>query len=176
MKLRFNYIFFFLIFLSLFRFGAGHFVSGTSVKSIKETEWVAKHTNDSKTLKYINLFLLASVVCSSLTTRLYERNLSNSYTRKIIVSYLMQSQLYRGRDKIHQFLCRRSTPRLFTDDHNVSNSRAELKYIFCSEILVNREMENYLWKHLLNREWLSQKGKSNLNTKEGLNGCLNGYI
>jgi hypothetical protein len=176
MKLRFNYIFFFLIFLSLFGFGSGHYVSRTSVKSIKETEWVTKQTNDSKTLKNINLFLLASVVCSRLMIRMYERDLNISYEQKIVVSFLIQSWLYRKRDKTFRFLCRNSFPRLFTDDHNFSNSRAEFKYLFCSEILVNREMENYSWNHLLNREWLSQIKKSNLNAKEDLNGCLNGYI
>jgi hypothetical protein len=161
MRVRFNYIFFFLIFLSLFGFGNDQSISRTNIKYLKETEWIAKPSSNSKFPKCFHFHLVSFVISSNLTSQLWEKGLRNSYDRKLMVLFLLQTRLYRNIDIIKLISSKRYIPRLFTDDLHVPYLRAELIKLFCSESGIFHQVGNFMWKHLLNRKWINQKRRSN---------------
>lgn len=176
MRVHINYIYFFLIFLSLFGLGKDQFVSRTNVKSIKETEWIVKPNSNSKVSKCISFYLLSFVVCSNLISQLWKKEFCDSYDRKLMVRFLIQTRLYRNIDIVNMISSKRYITKLFKDDYHFSYRRTELIGQFCSISGIHHQVENYLWKHLLNREWIDQKRISNGKEKEDLKGCLSGFI
>jgi hypothetical protein len=176
MRIRFNYIFFFLIFLSLFGLGNDQSISRTSVKYLKETEWIANPNSNSKVSKCIHFHFVSFAVFSNLTSQLWEKEFRNSYDRKLLVHFLLQTRVFRNIDIINLISSKRYIPRLFTDDHHVSYRRAELIKQFCSASGIHHQVRNFMWKHLLNRKWINQKRRSNVKERDDLNGCLSGFL
>ena len=176
MRILNNFIFFFLIFLSLFGFGNDLSLSKTNVKYLKETEWIARPNSNSKVSKFIHFHVIKFTVSSNLTSQLWEREFRNFYDRKLCVCYLLQTRIYRNRDITNPISNNRYIPRLFTDDYNVSFRGAELIKQFCSASGITHEVGNSMWKHLLNREWINQKRKLNIKGRDVLDGCLIGSL
>jgi len=117
MRIRTKYIFFFLIFISLFGFGIDPSASKTSIKYLKESEWIAKPNTNDKVLKSIHFYLVRIAIYSNLTSRFWEKDFCISYSRKLIVRFLLQTRLYRDTDNLNLISIKRYIPRLFTDDH-----------------------------------------------------------
>jgi hypothetical protein len=176
MRILNNYIFFFLIFLSLFGLGNDQSISRTNVKYLKETEWIAQPSSNSKASKCFYFHLVRFVVSSNQTVQLWEKEFRNSYNRKLIVLFLLQTRLYRNIDIINLISSKIYYPSLFTDDHHVSYRRAELIKHFCSESGIPHQVGNFMWNHLLNREWINQERKINAKGKDVLDGCLIGFL
>ncbi len=176
MRLRFNYIFFFLIFLSLFGLGNDQSTSRTSIRYLKDTEWIAKPNANNKVIKCYHFHLLSFDVSSNLTSHLWEKEFRNSYNRKITVLFLLQNRLYRHKYLKSLISSKRYVPRLFTDDHYVSYRMPELikQFFFASGIY--HQVGNFMWKHLLNRKWINQKRSSNAKERDDLNGYLSGFL
>jgi hypothetical protein len=176
MRILNNFIFFFLIFLSLTGFGNDLALSKTNVKYLKETEWIAKPNSNSKVSKFIHFHLIKFTVSSNLTSQLWEREFRNFYDRKLSVRYLLQTRIYSNRDTTNPISNKQYIPRLFTDDHNVTFRDAELNYQFCIASGITHEVGNSMWKHLLNRGWINQKGKLSIKERDVLDGCPIGSL
>ena len=176
MRVRFNYIFFFLIFLSLFGLGNDQSLSRTSVKYLKETEWISKPNSNSKFSKCIHFHLVSFVVFSALSTQLCGKEYRNSYDRKLRVHFLVQTRLFRNIYIKHIISSKRYIPRLFTDDHHVSYRRVVLIEQRCSASGIPYQVRNFIWKHLLNRKWINQKRKLSEKGRDFLNGYLIGFL
>jgi hypothetical protein len=176
MRILNNFIFFFLIFLSLTGFGNDLSLSKTNVKYLKETEWIARPNSNSKVSKFIHFHLIKFTVSSNLTSQLWEREFRNFYDSKLIVCYLFQTRSFRNRDTTNLITNKQYTPRLFTDDHNVTFRGAELIVQFCTACGITHEVGNSMWNHLLNGEWINQKRKLNIRGRDVLDGCPIGSL
>ena len=176
MRVRFNYIFFFLIFLSLFGLGNDQSLSRSSIKYLKETEWISKPNSINNFSKCIHFHLVSSVVSSTLSTQLWEKEYRNSYDRKLRVHFLVQTRLFKYVYIKHLISIKRYIPRLFTDDHQVSYRRLMLIEQRLSTIGIPNQVRNFIWKHLLNRKWINQKRKLSEKGRDFLNGYLIGFL
>jgi hypothetical protein len=176
MRVRFNYILFFLLFLSLFGLGNDQFTPRTSVKYLKETEWITKPSSFNKASKCFHFNLVCPAVSSNLTSYLWEKGLSNAYNRKLTVLFIIQTKLYKHICLVNLIPSKRYIPRLFTDDHYVSYQSVELIKQFCTASGFYHQIGKIMWDHLLIRTWINQKESSNLKGRDDLNGCLNGYL
>ena len=176
MRILNNFIFFFLIFLSLTGFSNDLSSSKTNVKYIKESEWIARQNTNSKVSKSIHFHLIKFTFSSHLTSQLLEREFRNFYDRKLNVCFLLQTRIYRDKGITNPISNNRYIPRLFTDDHNVNFQRAELIEQICSASGITHELGNSMWNHLLNREWINQKRKLNIKGRDVLDGCPIGFL
>ncbi len=176
MRIRFNYIFFFLIFLSLFGLSNDQSVSRTSVKYLKETEWISKPNSNRKVSKCCHFHIVSFVVSSTLTTQLWEKGYRNSYDRKLMVHFLLQTRLFRNIYIKNFISSKRYIPRLFTDDHHVSYRRIVLINQYCSACGIPHQVRNLIWKHLLDRKWINLKRKLSIKRRDVLNGYLIGFL
>lgn len=176
MRIFNNCIFFFLIFLSLSGLSNDQTISKSNVKYLKGTEWVAKPNSNNKASKcfYLNLFKV--VASSNLTEQIWEKAFRDSYNRKLVVLFLLQTRLYKSIDIINLILSKIYNPQLFTDDFHVSYLRADLKNHCCSVNGTPHQVGNIIWNHLLDRKWINQKRKINTKEKDVLDGCLIGSL
>jgi len=176
MKIRCNYIFFFLIFLSLFGFGSGQFISGTNIKYLKETEWVSKPNSKSKVSKCFHFHLLSFVVSSKLALHSLEKGYRNLYDRKMKVQLLLQTRLFRNINIKHLISTKLYIPGLSTDDHNVTYQRIVAIKHCCSAHVLTHQVRNFMWNHLPDRKWINQKIELNAKGRGVLNGYLIGFL
>ena len=124
MRLRYNYIFFFLISLSLFGFGNDLLTSKINVRYLKETEWISKPATKSKIIKCIHFHVIDFVASTNPSVHLSEKQYCNTYNQKIIVHFLNQTRLFRNIKTIINLISqRRYIPRLFTDGHKGHGAR-----------------------------------------------------
>lgn len=174
MRIVNNYIFFFLIFLSLSGLSNDPSITKSNVKYLKGTEWVAKPNSNSKAPKCFHLNLFKVVASSNLTEQICEKAFRDSYNRKLVVLFLLQTRLYKSIDIINLILSKIYKPQLFTDDFHVSYLRADLKNHNCSINVTPHQVGNFIWNHLLDRKWINQKRKIGTKGKDVLDGCLIG--
>ena len=176
MKIRCNYIFFFLIFLSLFGFGNGQFISGTNIKYLKETEWVSKPNSKSKVSKCFHFHLLSFVVSSKLALHSLEKGYRNSYDQKLKVHFLSQTKIYRNIDIKQLISSKRYIQGLSKDDNHISHRRVMLIKHCCSEHMLTHLVRNFIWNHLPDRKWINQKIELNAKGRGVLKGYLTGFL
>jgi hypothetical protein len=112
MRILNNFIFFFLIFLSLTGFGNDLSLSRTNVKYLKENEWIARPIFNSESSKNIYFHLIKFTVSSNLTSHLWEREFRDFYDRKLTVHYLFQTRIYTNRDTTNLISNKQYIPRL----------------------------------------------------------------
>ena len=176
MRILNNYIFFFLVFLSLTGFSNDQSVSKSNIKYLKGTEWVAKPNSNSKASKCFHLNLIKVVPSSTLTEQIWEKAFRNSYNRKLVVLFLLQTGLTKKTDIKNLILNQIYYPRLFTDDFHLSYLRADLKNHYCSDNGTSHQVRIFIWNNLLDRKWINQKRKTNTKGKDVLDGCLIGSL
>jgi len=174
MRIVNNCIFFFLIFLSLSGLSNDQSISKSNVKYLKGTEWVARPNSNNKASKSIHLNFIKVVASSNLTEQIWEKAFRDSYNKKLVVLFLLQTRLYKSRDIINLILSKIYNPQLFTDEFHVSYLRADLKNHYCSVDGTPHQVGNFIWNHLLDRKWINQKRKTNTKGKDVLDGCLIG--
>jgi len=175
MRLRHNHIFFFLIFLSLSGYGSDLSGSGINVKYLKETEWIARPAIDGKISKCIRFHFKSFIRSEDLSVHLWEKLFRNTYDRKITIILINRTTTFRDiKTEIEPASGRKYTPRLFTNDHKGSFLKAEPFTQFCCINGLTPIQGNSMWKHLLNREWIIQKRKTNIKKEDVSDGYLTG--
>ena len=175
MRIRLNYIFFFIIFVSLFGIGTDKSISITSFKYLKESEWIAKPNSNNKVLKCFHFPLKSFIISSDPLSQVWVKESCNYYTEKLIVLFVLQTRLFRKISITKLISIKRYIPRLFTDDNYVSFLNAEDIILFCFKDGISHQKGGSMWKHILNREWINQKRKININERSGLNGYPIGF-
>ena len=176
MRIRNNYIFFFLIFLSLFGLGNDLSISKTNIRYLKETEWISKSSPKIKASKCFHFQFDRVVDFSSLTKQIREKEFLNSFNRKLNVLFLFQTRLFGTINIINIIPSKIFDPRLSIDDDHFSYRSTEFINHICASNWILIQVRNFKCDHLFNRKWINQKSKLNAKGKDVLDGCQTGSL
>ena len=144
MRNSFKYISSFFLILSFFGFGESTPISCSSVRNLKETEWVAKvnsSTNFSKCYHYYPGNYVKNQNLNSLT---WSNDIVIFYNRIVTVKLISQSKIYSIVKIIHLIINKLNIPSRSIESHSISR---------------RHDVRNIMWNYILKRKWINQQIK-----------------
>ena len=157
MRIRFRYIFSFLLILSFFGFGESIPITCASIKNIKETEWVTKANANTAVSKCYHYNQFINFANAFLNLHSWSIKGSIYYNRIISIKFLTQTKVFSIINNINLISNKLSIPRRSIEYHTISSCVTDLKRSNCLSCLIWHDQGNIMWNYILKRKWINQK-------------------
>jgi hypothetical protein len=179
LKKSFQYIFSFIVILSLLGLGENVIITCPNVKNVKDTEWITKTSSNVKVSKCFDYHQTANITFTNIDLHSWSNEFSISYNRILNVKFLSLSKRFYLTDLINLISNKLYIPRKSIEYHNFSSKRTDLSSKSCFSQETRLYAGNIMWNYLLTKKWINQELDSSvvlmeLNTLDA--GFGNGYI
>jgi len=173
-KHPFQYIFSFFLILSLLGLGESAVITCSSVKGIKESEWVTKTSSTVKNSKCYHYHHPLYSVFTNQNIHSKTIEFTTFYNQIIRVKFLSQAKDFSATPRISLISNKIYSPRKSIEYHQISGKRTDLSAHFCHSFEIQQKAENISWYYLFGEKWINQKINSSVILME-LNALQNGF-
>ena len=166
MKFSLKYILASFIILSLTGLSENIYIICSDVKYINETEWLTTVIPDrgfSKCCQYIQYY---DTQFTSLDLKSWLPELKSYYNQKVNVIFLSQTKIFCSIDTLNLIFNKLYNPRKSIENQHISYRMTESLTKYSHSRCICQETGNNMWNSSLRREWINQKIKFYIFSKE----------
>jgi hypothetical protein len=156
LKKSFQYIFSFIVILSLLGLGENVIITCPNVKSVKDTEWIIKNSSNVKVSKCYDYHQPAKITFTNIDLHSWTNEFSISYNRILNVKFLSLAKRFYLTDLINLISNKLYIPRKSIEYHKFSSKRTDLSSKSCFSQETRLYAGNIMWNYLLTKKWINQ--------------------